>query len=1641
MEYKVGDQIGVRINRIQENGCFCSFHPLRSNLYGFMPKYLMSSMIDAHNNYFVSVGDDITVVIYKITDNRFLLSDVETYDKEQFISKYEVGTIFEAEVIRVLQLNATVKVGNVEGIIEKKDTNWNVIESLDNSLFEGEIIKVVYLGYDNKQLFFSTKLLNEKPYDEKLYDLSLEELLKYIGHKSNEFIGQAKQYGSRIFIENLYSCDDNQKGKLLIDPIYGYNLRALVPNSNFGVDIDHFYKIKLQLVNKGKRLERNQLFQFYATDIIDSFNPYKADVDLTFEKSMSPRDCSALAHTLAEVGKNMYSSKDRMFFELIQNADDAASEKGVFIKVKTDGDFLLVQHNGNSFDKDDFDAITSSANGTKKANENKTGYKGIGFKSVFTDSEIVYIKTGGYQFKFDKHYPIFNNFESFYFSVNGLSSEQQKASFLTKFSSEYNKFRGVADIPWQLEPIWVDSFPEQFSDSFVKSNVAIALKIGENKILGDNGYCKAIDDIISNPKFMLFLRNTKRIDFNGKTVSKGTKDDVITLKNSFKSNKVELFKRIDFLIDVNNDVFEKNNIDVRIKVDEKEESTGKIIEAKFVDIHNQEIENIPKKIAINNATTISFAISIDENGMLNPDSKCSDISLFAFLPTLVKDFMFPFYINANFILDPPRQRVLGDNPWNFYLMQEIARRMVSWCATLSKQRDKNALNILITDFFDENSPDIRQLASHFNATYKFALETQSFILNHKGELSRQDEIIIDKTGLSEIIGADLLCKIIGTDKCLPSNDIDSKILSEEIFSKIEKITKVIDLITGNEQFNEWFISSSDEEKTKLYDWIVKQSKTIERIERLKKLIARLPLYKFGDTFRNFFEIDSDSTLVITTDHIEPIKEILYKIGFECSDNSFDDKLPIYVFLNEQDEKALFESIKKCDFSSLDFGERKILFYALKEFEGVGESKIKDIPLFRNLNGNFKPLGEMTVYMDIVPIWLRAWVICQEDYCKDFDSFLIKSENVFDDIVKDNFSDFANVSITELYDTYSTQWNAMFTKHLIDKLGATYQLLDIVERTDGAKDYFIKRFGKVYLPKSKDSVYYRVVKMALENNIPIKEQIYVNDKPLSDYTISDDVVIEINGNKYVFSLSELLPEYKKTSGALQSVKQLLSDIDGYEKLFSLSTMDVSVIWHRIQMITTKSLPQIAFYICYNVKQSYRYNLSCTTFWFVSIMKYCYQKKYDFLAKYIGNVTSPIIVGKFINSDDYTIQSERLLTSISSWADDDDKQRFLISLGVKSNKSDEIKRRKSFVNNEQMYLGNLEKSEIMAFLNWAKTLQTPFTGDYQIAVLQEMFKRVGQDTQYDFNDYRIASEWDNDNYRQNIRNKIKIYCLPHQTPKRGIYDGVHLFTEYCGDNVYFTNYSSLYVDNSNNQIEQILLKVSDKGISPFTKDDWHKLFSVNRNDYEKLEQEKKKLEREIEKLKRENNGLLSEVQTHGRYSGKDGVQEDDRKSINREARIAAKDYLLQFDDYDVSDWEPEESGQIVKDVVTYKGQPITVVVTSSRASKLYLHPRVFVELMQQPENLLLNYDGKVIHSLSFDNVFKDNPNVNLIFDADVITDDEFAKLASRYMYTRKTCFVIENPRYSIFDEIQSFGLEKTNEDIEVDTDFSDDDLFNF
>ena len=212
-------------------------------------------------------------------------------------------------------------------------------------------------------------------------------------------------------------------------------------------------------------------------------------------------------------------------------------------------------------------------------------------------------------------------------------------------------------------------------------------------------------------------------------------------------------------------------------------------------------------------------------------------------------------------------------------MQTIAKLLVQWSASLNEQKDRNALNVLIPRYFEENSTDTKQLAEHFNTSYKSALESESFILNHKGELARQDEIIIDKTGLSEIIGADLFCQLLDTQKCLPSNKIDSKILEEDIFENIEllKFNDVIEVITDNDTFNEWLIAASDEQKQLLYKWIV-DNNTSSCTDELNLFVKNLPIFQFGEEYNSCGEIEV-SNLIITTKLLLPIRGILSKLNF------------------------------------------------------------------------------------------------------------------------------------------------------------------------------------------------------------------------------------------------------------------------------------------------------------------------------------------------------------------------------------------------------------------------------------------------------------------------------------------------------------------------------------------------------------------------------------------------------------------------------------------------------------------------------------------------------------------------------------------------------------------------------------------
>ena len=354
------------------------------------------------------------------------------------------------------------------------------------------------------------------------------------------------------------------------------------------------------------------------------------------------------------------------------------------------------------------------------------------------------------------------------------------------------------------------------------------------------------------------------------------------------------------------------------------------------------------------------------------------------------------------------------------------------------------------------------------------------------------------------------------------------------------------------------------------------------------------------------------------------------------------------------------------------------------------------------------------------------------------------------------------------------------------------------------------------------------------------------------------------------------------------------------------------------------------------------------------------------------------------------------------------------------------------------------------------------------------------EYELEEYVV---WKNDQ-------TFKIYIFPNQIPYQLIWksEEEYIVCDFKKDDYYYDSTEEVLYVNGSCQIRDVLYSLVSLKSIPFTSEDWQKLFYdnlVSKQEVEAKDNEIEGLKAELEKYIKKYGRLIettvSEKETTGykeetesssnsnkeqseksgtsishspeeikepevRDSGEDveigNIQKDARNNINKEARIAAFEYLSRDDKYDCTQWDPETSTNLVEGLVLYNGKPIIVAITSSIQRKLHLHPYVFAELMTNQDNLLLNYGyDKCIHSIDFDETFKENPNVNLIFDKEKVTPKEFAELANRYRFTKKTCFAIENIKYSISDQIKGFGLNEKKNDADVYTDISADDLFDF
>jgi hypothetical protein len=141
--------------------------------------------------------------------------------------------------------------------------------------------------------------------------------------------------------------------------------------------------------------------------IVDSFQETVAAYTKRYSSgSIFVQDYTLSVHSIAE---QLYSSKYRFLYELIQNADDSVYSKANRSGAKPSLAFnitpscFIIETNEDGFTRANVDAICATGKSSKKISQldDHIGEKGFGFKSVFAVAKKVHIQSGVWSFCFE----------------------------------------------------------------------------------------------------------------------------------------------------------------------------------------------------------------------------------------------------------------------------------------------------------------------------------------------------------------------------------------------------------------------------------------------------------------------------------------------------------------------------------------------------------------------------------------------------------------------------------------------------------------------------------------------------------------------------------------------------------------------------------------------------------------------------------------------------------------------------------------------------------------------------------------------------------------------------------------------------------------------------------------------------------------------------------------------------------------------------------------------------------------------------------------------------------------------------------------------------------------------------------------
>lgn len=426
----------------------------------------------------------------------------------------------------------------------------------------------------------------------------------------------------------------------------------------------------------------------------------KKEIEKIFEENTNynnPTQAVNQASSLNALSADLYTDSKRFVYELLQNADDSSvNNEDVKVWIKVFDSYLVVAHSGKPFSTRDLQGICNINNGTKKSDISKTGYKGIGFKSVFGQSEKVVIFSNKEYFRFDSSYPFEWNWDD------------SKAEWENKNDREFQ-------FPWQIIPIYteaeeIDKSINQFLED-IGATVATIIQMKNEKET-----CQAVKNLGQNLNMFLFLKNISVINFditepiyieiNRREMGRVTLKNGGALKSDWLINTVKL-----------------------VVPDEVKEAL-------------QDERNIPEKLLTTESIELTLAAKVGNNGI----SKIfeNETLLYSYLPTDERKYSLPVLVNTSFLTTANRESLHVDSKWNQWLFKMIAIEIFNWISRLvTTDYSFQAYQIIPKEIRNDD------LGSQYNRGIQEAVNRIPFIITREKNLAKVKDTIVDFTHLSE----------------------------------------------------------------------------------------------------------------------------------------------------------------------------------------------------------------------------------------------------------------------------------------------------------------------------------------------------------------------------------------------------------------------------------------------------------------------------------------------------------------------------------------------------------------------------------------------------------------------------------------------------------------------------------------------------------------------------------------------------------------------------------------------------------------------------------------------------------------------------------------------------------------------------